>query len=91
MCLYYDLPKVSLWTGRCSRTDGRLFTVLASLQRGAAVVAPGGRSGAPDSHRTELADPPEHWPAASTCDAAAVITREPNFWLVLIISIFNVA
>jgi len=31
------------------------------------------RSGAPDSLRAGLADPPEDWPAASPCDAAAAI------------------
>jgi len=45
--------------------------VLASLQRGAAVGGPGS-----DSLRAGLADPPEDWAAA--CDAAAVITREPE-------------
>jgi len=67
------------------RTDGRLFTVLASLQRGAAVVASRSTERCTGLAWTELAHPPEHWPAASTCDAAAVITREPNFWLVLLI------
>jgi len=41
-----------------------------------ATVAVGG-SGAPDSVRTGLADPPEDWPAASPRDAAAVTPREP--------------
>jgi len=36
------------------RTDGRVFTVLASTS-----AAQGGRSGAPDSLRARLADPPE--------------------------------
>ena len=36
------------------------------------------RSSAPDSLRAGFANPPEDWPAASPCDAAAVITREPK-------------
>jgi len=50
-----------------------VFTVLASLQRGAAI------SGAPDSLRTGLADPPEGWPAANP---------EARFSLVTIIYTF---
>jgi len=75
----YNLPRVSLFPSVCGqgavpgRTDRRpgAFTVLASLQRGAAVGGPGS-----DSLRAGLADQPEDWPAA--CDAAAVITREPE-------------
>jgi len=47
--------------------------VLASLQPASPSAAYGRRSGAPDSLRAGLADPPEEWPAASPCDAAAVI------------------
>jgi len=48
-----------------------------------------GSSGAPDSHRTGLTDPPEDWPTVSDRDAAAVISREPQshearVWLVMV-------
>ena len=78
----YNLPKVSLWiarvcllTGRRAqtdgRTDGRVFTVLASLQRFSAVGGPGSAE-----RWAGLADLTEDWPAACSCDAAAMITRE---------------
>jgi len=51
-----------------------VFTVLASLQRGAGPApAQGRRSGAPDSLRAGLADPPEYWQAANPCDAVTVL------------------
>jgi len=53
--------------------------MLASLQPATLSAAQGWRTGAPDSLRAGLADqPPEYWPAASLCDAAAVITFEPE-------------
>jgi len=54
--------------------------MLASLQPATLSAAQGWRTGAPDSLRARLADPPppESWPAASPCDAAAVITFEPE-------------
>ena len=52
--------------------------MLASLQPATLLAAQGRRTGAPDSLRAGLADPPEDWTAASLCDAAAVITFEPK-------------
>jgi len=51
--------------------------MLASLQP-ATLSAVNRRTGAPDSLPAGLADPPEDWPAASLCDAAAVITFKPK-------------
>jgi len=53
--------------------------VLAALQ-GCATNKPPPPSarGAPDSHRTGIADPPEDWPVASPRDDAAVTPREPS-------------
>jgi len=52
--------------------------MLASLQPATLSAAQGWRTSAPDSLRARLADLPEYWPAASLCDAAAVITFEPK-------------
>jgi len=82
----YIIRTISLWTARVclwttrgpGRTDGVVYSI-AALQRLVAVGALGrfDGSGAPESHLTGLADPPEDWPAAiPSCDAAAVITRE---------------
>jgi len=51
--------------------------MLASLQP-TTLSAANRRTGAPDSLRVGLADPPEDWPAASPCDAAAVIRFQPK-------------
>jgi len=84
------MPKVSVWTARLSvgrapfqdgRTDGQTAGCLQCWHRSNTAppsAAQGRRSGAPDSLRAGLADPPEDWPAASPCDAAAVIAREPK-------------
>jgi len=47
-------------------------------KKAAFVVGRFGGSGAPDSDRNILTDPPEDWPAASPHDAAAVTSREPQ-------------
>ena len=67
------MNRVPFQDKRADRRTG-VFTVLASLQRG----VQSRQSGAPDSLRAGLADPPEDWPAASSCDAAAMIKREPS-------------
>jgi len=59
-------------------SDRRTTFMLASLQPATLSAAQGRQNGAPVSLRAGLADPPEDWPAASLCDAAAVITFEPK-------------
>ena len=71
------MSKVSLFrlsVDRAPLQDGRTPGV------NSAGIAPtqGRRSGAPDSLRAGLADPPDDWPTASSCDAAAVTVREPK-------------
>jgi len=73
------LPKVCLFRFSVDGTpiqDGRTDEQTAGCVYSAGVAPT--RSGAPDSLLAGLADPPEDWPAASPCDAAAMITREPK-------------
>ena len=62
-----------------ARADGRSCLQCCSAPMPRRRRRPGAvrRSGAPESHLTGFADPPEDWPAAiPSCDAAAVTTRE---------------
>jgi len=52
--------------------------MLPSLQPGADVDSPGSAERCAGFASAGFADPPDDWPAANPCDAAAVITREPK-------------